>query len=318
MTGYLNNNRNAGLDILKIILSYSIILLHSGLYSREHLNKLYTLITIDGVCRIAVPIFFIINGYFLKIGKGNLKVWIKTQLCIYVLLTVLYYPFWINYGSFSLMINSTLRAFLFGWFHLWYINSMILGYIIICIFYQKIKLLKIIALIGFLIGCLLQYSSNYLEHFMIFQNPNLNQLLKRNVFTMALPFMLLGFIIRINNLKLSRLIFLFGWIIFILEMLINIYLKNKLNSEFGFDFYFSLIIVCPVTFLFFKDLSIPIRIKDNISSSIYFYHPLLLFIHANIAYKISSFWFASITSTCLAIVIYFSSNKNRTLSKPLK
>ena len=54
--------RNISLDITKILLACMVVALHVGIFI--DLNPVSYQITVNGLFRIAVPIFFIINGFF--------------------------------------------------------------------------------------------------------------------------------------------------------------------------------------------------------------------------------------------------------------
>ena len=54
--------RNLSLDYLKVFLAVCVVFLHGGwLYD---INELVGYLHVNGLFRIAVPLFFIINGYY--------------------------------------------------------------------------------------------------------------------------------------------------------------------------------------------------------------------------------------------------------------
>lgn len=66
-------SRNYSIDVLRLLLSFAVVVIH------VHSGKLYDYV--DPICRLAVPVFFIISGYFIydeginkKVKKGLAKV----------------------------------------------------------------------------------------------------------------------------------------------------------------------------------------------------------------------------------------------------
>ena len=52
----MNKERNYSFDTLKCIMCFFVILIHSSFYGKMYIN---------GIIDIAVPIFFMISGFFL-------------------------------------------------------------------------------------------------------------------------------------------------------------------------------------------------------------------------------------------------------------
>lgn len=50
-------SRNYSIDILRLLLSFAVVVIH------VHSGKWYDYV--DPICRLAVPVFFIILGYFI-------------------------------------------------------------------------------------------------------------------------------------------------------------------------------------------------------------------------------------------------------------
>ena len=66
-------SRNYSIDILRLLLSFAVVVIH------VHSGKWYDYV--DPICRLAVPVFFIISGYFIydeginkKVRKGLAKI----------------------------------------------------------------------------------------------------------------------------------------------------------------------------------------------------------------------------------------------------
>ena len=153
------NSRNPSIDLAKLIASWMIVAIHTGLFS--DINETLYFAVIHVLCRIAVPFFAICSGYFLgkkcifernpesaeANGKVFWKQWKKLVL-IYAFWTVVYLfvsiPNWIKSGWFSAwaFVDYVVAAFTKGpYYHLWYLLGMIyvlpMCYIVICWIHRK-------------------------------------------------------------------------------------------------------------------------------------------------------------------------------------
>ena len=54
--------RNISLDLLKLGMAFMVVGIHAGFMA--DINPLVKYLTVDGLFRIAVPVFLIINGFF--------------------------------------------------------------------------------------------------------------------------------------------------------------------------------------------------------------------------------------------------------------
>ena len=270
--------RNISLDLLKIILAIFVILQHSNFLIDY--NEIINFLTVQGFFRIAVPIFFIINGYYFKkiIDEKSLKKWIMRLFILYFLWTLIYLPIWFNFSIKSLFINI-----LIGYHHLWYINAMILcGISLYLINKVKSKKLLIIALVLFIFGTMIQYLGNY--H--IFKNNIIDTLtnitfMYRNFLFLGLPFFITGYLIRINNWwknmtsKQNIILIVVSTILLFIESYFNFIYTTE-----GMDNLFSLILISPLIFIY----SIKTQINSNIdskniallSTAIYLTHPWIM------------------------------------------
>jgi surface polysaccharide O-acyltransferase-like enzyme len=238
-------------------------------------NDLAGWLIYNGIARIAVPCFFIINGYFIgeQISDGKfVKKYIVRLLVIYATWTI------INCLSFTyLHINRIILYITTGYFHLWYIVTLIVGVIILHILKWRIKnnwTLLIISIILILTGF---YMQEYLFHF-------LSELTRKTTFRngifMGLPFVFFGYFIRNmekkihERVKTSYLLFIFSCSLVCL--LIESYLSNITGTVK--DIHLSLIIICPTLFLTILRYS---RYSTNdgyigkLAASVYFIHPLV-------------------------------------------
>ncbi|EOE6119593.1 acyltransferase family protein [Vibrio cholerae] len=276
--------RNISLDILKLLMACMVVGLHAGFL--EDVTELGKILTVQGVFRIAVPVFLLINGYYFfeVISGGGFKLWLKKVFVLYVvwMLMYLYYWFYLPDYSFRSIANLGVKMVM-GYYHLWYISGMI-GAAIILFLLRKLSslLLLISSFLFFVFGVAIQYFGNY--H--IFEGGFLDKLFNlfwshRNALFFSFPFMCLGFLFNkhsvVNRIsfKWALLGFSIGFFLLLTESYVN---YMNMNDYDGFDNYVSLMLVCPMLFVFVSKVNIKGRTKEIAlySSAIYFIHPLIL------------------------------------------
>ncbi len=302
--------RNISLDVLKIILALMVVGLH-GKFLLD-INRTYSYMFVNGIFRIAVPIFFIINGFFLfnTFKNFQFKKWLKRVTILYFVWMLVYFDYWFKLETFSRKEFIDLAVnIIMGYYHLWYLNAMIgSGILLFLLKDLPNKKLAQISLSLFLIGLLIQYSGNY--H--VFSNPQIDELINctevyRNFLFFGFPFCSIGFLINRNNLQTSiykKLLFIslaLGTIFLIIESLFN---YSHLPKIGGFDMYLSLLLICPVIFFIACRSGIKSnRNSKNIalySTAIYLSHPFLM----DLLHKHTPFLPTEITIlTCLSSVI---------------
>lgn len=259
--------RNYSIDIFKLVLSFFVIGLH--LHFFEDFNQKIGYFFNQGVFRIAVPIFLLINGYYFeKINNvSQYKKWLLRILFLYGFWMLFYAPLWVS-KNFNLNILTLFK----GYFHLWYI---------IGIAYSSILLYKIrncslrsiffITVLLYLIGGLLQY----LHAYQVIQIPNFYY---RNFLFFCLPFFMMGFIIRKleqkKEFEINNVYLLISTILFLIEVGINLKFNN---FKVGFDILFSFLFLCPILFIAVKKIKSQFVLPTIalVSSAVYFIHPFV-------------------------------------------
>lgn len=181
------NKRLNNLDVLKAICAFLVICIHIS-----YKDKLGNITT--PICRIAVPIFFMITGYFYyKTSKKPLKQ-IKKVFILILLASLLYFVFEMIIGGSpqipskediknSLLYNSSPFEF-----HLWYLNALLYVLIIVYIA-DKLKIRKFLY---FLIPILLITNLIYGEYSLEVLNKNFDPIYMRNYLFVGLPYFLIG------------------------------------------------------------------------------------------------------------------------------
>lgn len=263
-----NPERNITLDYYKIFLSILVITIHYKIMPNSPLEVFYNEILRDGIAKIAVPTFFIINGYFLKINDYNrVKKYIVRITILYITWSLFYLPnFDIGY------IRLFLVNIIFGYYHLWYLLGLIGAVVLLFILKKYIHNNNLLLLIGlslFIIGYIIQLNAGV---------TTFSEYKSRNFLFVGLPFLILGNIIRNADITLKNktgyLLLAASVFLFVVE----IYL-SKLFMGNLWDTYLSLFIICPIALLFCINHSKYSSQKSDInhlSSAVYFIHVFVI------------------------------------------
>lgn len=282
--------RNLSLDILKIILAFFVVFLHMNFLKESH--PILSYILVNGIFRLAVPVFLIITGYyFFHIdNKEKLKKWLFRTLLLYVVWMVIYYSFWKNTDDFLLTI-------IFGYHHLWYLIGTFFSGIIL-FYLRKLSsgvLMAIIAVL-FLTGYCIQVLGNL--HILKNANDSLlnNYLMYRNFLFVCLPFLSIGFLVNKEKVSLSNIKYSSVWV-FIGCVLVGLeaYFNYIFISHENTDILLSLFFTSPILFLYAQKRYVKStsKILANLSTAIYFVHPFIM----------KSSWFVEIKSFKVLILI---------------
>jgi surface polysaccharide O-acyltransferase-like enzyme len=274
--------RDVGLDYLKLIMSIMVVGIHVGFLSYH--DHLLSSVFAQGLFRIAVPVFFIINGFYLYETFVNNK---ESKVFSYLLGLFLIWQFVYSYfyiGLASENFGSFLLTFLMGYNHLWYISALIVGVVFVrFVSGFSTRRLATIALCLFVVGCFMQYGDVY--GFIPFES---GYLYYRNALFMAFPFLIIGFLFRRFE-KQGGQLFQVTWLHLIAACAL-IMLESVLNFQYhgeikGYDIPFGLIVTAPIVFLFFyqkfpKRQSTLSKDIATYSTGIYLIHPWFnYFIH---------------------------------------
>lgn len=283
--------RNITLDYTKLILSFLVIVIHNPIFWEF---RFVSNLIVNGLCRIAVPCFFVINGLYLSktiANYENFKKYTKRLLTFYFTWMLIYSPFYFLQfkDSINISILTNITNILFGFWHLWYIIGLLGG--VAMLFFLKKKEVKdsrllIIAFVLFTIGWMIQKVELFY--------PNVDSLIggiirssfpSRNFIFMGFPFITIGYLMSKESFmkkykkQLSNIyiVVLFLALLF-LESIIHFYTLGRR----GFDFYYALILLCPTVVAYILNKSKTVIVESDyiskLSAAIYFIHPLVLFI----------------------------------------
>lgn len=251
------------IDLIKYICSILVIVIHTspGLPYSRPLN--FALINIIG--RVAVPFFFVANGYFMsknlqKKGGAYFKEYIKSLIKVYLLWSLVYLPFgviWIQENIeiplYLYPIALCISLFYIGtYYHLWYIPALIFALIVIRFLEKRVayRYILLITFILFSIGSIETYygwiqNTSFLPiadyYFMIFQTT-------RNGLFFGLFFVALGFYLSKEHKRVAVSKYKMGSIFFFLGIVVEaILLYNTNNKDMNFLF-----MTIPFTFCLFE------------------------------------------------------------------
>lgn len=276
--------RNISLDVLKLIMAVMIIALHAGFLSED--SALASYLTVQGVFRIVVPVFLVINGFFFfsVVSKKDQTKWFKRIAILYCVWMGFYSLYWFELPDYSLQSwLALMETVIFGYYHLWYVSGMLMGAgLLYCLRHASTACLLVCIVSAFLLGVFIQYAANY--HW--FDSVLVNDVfaftpLHRGPLLLSFPFLGIGFLLHRHrwheriSLSFSVVLSILGLIALVAESYGNFVLTH---GEKGFDNFLTLILVCPAIFLLFMKINIQGQGKSIAlySSSIYFVHLVFL------------------------------------------
>ncbi|NDV62312.1 acyltransferase [Puniceicoccales bacterium CK1056] len=276
--------RDLALDSLKVLLAVFVVGIHS--YFLNGSGTLWGDLLGNGLFRVAVPVFFIINGYFFSrvLAGESLMPWFKKVFFLYMAWMVVFLPFYIP-GSLTVSSFARfLKTLALGYHHIWYLSAFILSGIVIYLLRNRSsRFLVISAGILFSVGVFLQYVRAYIS----FPQSAINNLLdvewiSRNFLFMAYPFMVTGILIRRHSIQ-KRLSPGLVWSLLGIGLTL-VFLEAGMNYAFlketrhSFDCLLALGLAAPALFLAITTLPWTHSSKrlSDLSMVIYFVHPLFI------------------------------------------
>ncbi|NBC56701.1 MAG: acyltransferase family protein [Bacteroidetes bacterium] len=300
-------NRNVYLDIAKVILAIIVVFAHTDFLI--DVDKLTWYLFKNGLVRITVPVFLMINGYyFYRIQrKKDFKKWLTRIFLLYLIWMLIYFKYWSLQQT-----HSILESVIFGWHHLWYVSALLFAGIILYFIRNKsnTKLIFIISSV-FLIGVLLQYLKLYhtFEDALFYRLIN-KPYIVRNFFFFGFPFLTSGYLIKKNEsyLKGKKILqlTLLSFILLFLESGINFYLNSGTK---GIDILLSQFLICPMLFILLSNSSKTLKFNSKTislySSAIYFSHTIP-FLYIIVHFKIESSIIISLLTLIFTVIISFA------------
>lgn len=228
--------RNNSIDLFKLIAAFFIMTLHTSYGSMP--VSLEEIIKLSG--RWAVPFFFMSTGYFLnkKITSENhfnfnkIENNVTSLISILIIASIAYLP--LNYINTSQLFEPEVNIIFNGsFYHLWFIGSLIFGYVTIWYLYfigksnLLLPLSLLIAILGILSNSYDKFFGIDLEFYKLFRS------------SLSIPFMYAGLLVSKSNLTKKNLGLLFiiyigGFIIQYVEanMFYSLFSISRLHHEF--------------------------------------------------------------------------------------
>lgn len=295
------------IDFFKLIFSICVVCIHTGFLSflppdiAWFINRL--------IFRIAVPFFFVVNGFFLykrvcdfqKKAERNLIEYNKKMLKTYAIYTLIYSFLYLlkeillhrNLNNSILELLHYLIVYPIG--AMWYVWALILSVCIIIIinkFTEINRILYKLFLITFVFYCVgLLFNSYY---FIIENTPFQNIadiyisvfLTSRNAIFVGLPFIFLGMVMRkiIDNgfyMNKGKIIILliFSYILFFIELVL-IYKKTYVDDK---SMFLSFYLIIPLILIFACETNMKFIDKYDLralSSFVYYNHMIYVMFYS--------------------------------------
>ncbi|WP_351011770.1 acyltransferase family protein [Shewanella sp. S1-58-MNA-CIBAN-0166] len=306
------SERNLSLDFFKLIFSLMVVGIHVRIF--EDVNITLNFFLVEGVFRIAVPFFIIVNGYYYHSLTRTQKLsWFRRVFGLYIFWSVLFSIYWFDLDKPLL----TMFNVFFGYYHLWYVVSVFLcGVTFYLINVFKFNNASMFFLFLYAVGCTIQYYfSLYNTSFsLVVEGKDNTYWLYRNFVFFSLPFFYLGAFIKNYTVNVKvNLSFLSKFILISLGLFFLEVTVNYLNSASrGGDMYFSLIFVAPLLFLFSLNLRMISNFKflGLLSSGIYFVHPFFIMTYRKVFdFDTSQLYFFSLLSSVVITLVLIEINK---------
>lgn len=272
--------RYTALDTTKVVLAIMVVGLH-GHFLMDVAPAVSDFLE-NYLFRVAVPTFFVINGYFLRahLDRGKpMWAWVRRVLALYAAWSLAY-----SYFIFKPGIGIGLRVLvLLGYWHLWYLLAIAWAAgLLYAMRAWRIRHQAAAFAVAYGAGLAMQYAGNYhVFHGSMDAVLNKNYVY-RNFLFFAMPMMGIGFLMAQARVHLSgrsaHALLGLG-----LVLLVGEYAGNKiagLAASEGFDMLASLPIVAAGLFAvgMGRGLSTPKIDAAAISSAIYLAHPLFLLV----------------------------------------
>lgn len=274
--------RNNALDAAKLLACFFIIVVHSGGY-QEYAEPFGELFRVSS--RWALPFFFLASGYLMGTAKQeDFGKKINKLVSILFWSSVLYVPiiyrmyqgdFWKIAGK--ILSNDTLHGGTF--FHLWFINALILGIILTNYFIRNSNIIfSLVLSVSILIACWYGDLVKSL-HYDIYIYYALRTLISFSLVYLGYCFAKSGVLTRVSN-KISIFVFIFS----ILLMVLEVYFVGRFFNADMMERQFPLFATPACIALL--SISVNARIPENIFSKlgrdyslgVYIVHPFIQYI----------------------------------------
>lgn len=162
----MKSKQYGAIDIARYISALLVVCIH--VYPFADISETFNLFFIQTICRLAVPFFFVVSGYFFfrkwqEDEEANYLHFRRYEwriLKIYLIWTIIYLPYtiwdYVDAGFSPLSILSYIRDFFLNgsYYHLWFLPALIIGMAIVYWLYthKGLKFTLLTSLVLYLIG----------------------------------------------------------------------------------------------------------------------------------------------------------------------
>jgi surface polysaccharide O-acyltransferase-like enzyme len=275
--------RNSAVDALKLSLSVMVVGIHVHFLAEVAPNLSYLLA--NGLFRIAVPIFFLINGYyfFSAVQRSAWRNWFVRVAGLYCVWMLVYAPFWLDLEPSARSLLKLAFNLVIGYHHLWYLPGMA-GAAVLVLLARRVSTRLMLAgcLAAFLSGVVLQYGSLTIVVGDVWLGKVLSQVwIHRNAVLLAFPFFGLGYLIARDRLFDGVSKAQVKWVaaVGLILLLAEAAWASGPFAMAPLDNLASLAVICPAVFLLAKKTSLVPRGSKElalVASGVYFTHPLVI------------------------------------------
>lgn len=276
--------RNQMIDLFKFIFSIFVICVHAQLFKDTIPIAYYTLTM--GICRIAVPFFFVVSGYYFYQRlqqKRSVKEYfvklLKIFFCFEFIEIIIFTPFLFPYYHFFEYLWKILSTGLSGTY--WYLISLIISLLIMTPLWKKKNIIPFF-IVGFFLYLLCMTNDSYSQLFVGTQIQKISILhtkiwtwsqagLCSSLFYLSLGAMIYQYQPQIKHTKIILLIAL-------IYLLGESYILQSHQATDG-NSYFSLIVLAPMLVVYclkYPKCHFSTRRLGQMSLYIYMIHPIVL------------------------------------------
>lgn len=303
----LSGNNFNGIDLVKFLCTFLICIIHTTPFSFEYFKyaDICNFFLQKGVCRIAVPFYFVASGFFLfrKIDLNNFDV---DRIKNYCFKLIRLWGMWM------------LLLVLGGTYHLWYLSATAVAVMILSVLlYHRVKFryITIIAVLLYIVGLLGDSyygiieplkGMNFLgsiitEYETVFSST-------RNGPFMGFIFVFMGAVFAYKKININVKVAFLGFVISMGLLVIESFMLNINGFSKAFNMYISLL---PATFFLFH-IATNINLKDSkvygkmrvIGVLIYYLHLLAKYFTRKIFVLINEYTGVDLTAfLCVASIL---------------
>ncbi len=315
-----SNNRIISIDILRVLCCFFVVIIHSA--------DMYNIGIIRWFSRFAVPLFFIISGYFFEQCNNSKK---EMQIKKMFKLSIYAHGFYLVEQICKQIIMkeninvhqyfSLKEIFLYNYFpfaeQMWFLIALSISLFIIYIFIYKKKIMsnKSILLTSTILIILNLLLGTYSK---IFFGINIEPEITRNFLFLGIPFCLLGVVINRKKKELEKVKNIYLYISIVLSIIIS-YIELKIIALYGANSFENCVGQVLLSILLFvyalnnkgnnniKILNILSSIGSEYSLYIYIFHPIINNFISLIINKIDIIFLNNIYKMTCPIIVFIIS-----------